>query len=153
MQDRADNETIRSFVVETLNAQASMHVLTIMTDSLRAVGDKNYQELEVHFYASSVQSNQDTRTPETTTGVLKKKFVVMPSHWNPRTYAAAISMSLQKASFLLVETVKINDCHYLTINDVDHYFSLPKRIFSHLLVNSSAYLDIHGGERYGDLYW
>ena len=73
MQDRADNETIRSFVVKTLNAQASMHVLTITTDSLRAVRDKNYQELEVHFYASSVESNQDTRTPETTTGAVKKK--------------------------------------------------------------------------------
>ena len=73
-------------------------------------------------------------------------------HWTPRTYAAAISMSLKKASFLSVETVKINGCHYLTINDVDHYFSLSKRIYKKL-VDSSAYLDIHGGERYGDLYW
>jgi hypothetical protein len=154
MQDRADDETIRSFVVTTLNARASMPVLTITTDSLRAVRDKKYQELEVHFYASSVESTQDARTPETTTGVVKKTFfVVMPSHWNPRTYVAAISMSLKKASFISVETVQINGCHYLTINDVDHYFSLSKRIYSKKLVDSSAYLDIHGGERYGDLYW
>jgi hypothetical protein len=153
MQDRPDDETIRSFVDKTLNAQASMPVSTITTDSLKAVRYKKYQELEVHFYASSAESTQDARTPETTNGVMKKTFFfVMPSHWTPRTYAAAISMSLKKASFLSVETVKINGCHYLTINDVDHYFSLSKRIYKKL-VDSSAYLDIHGGERYGDLYW
>ena len=150
MQDRADDETIRSFVHKTLNARASMPVSTITTDSLRPVPDKKYQELEVHFYASSVEPTQDARTSETTTGVVKKTFfVVMPSHWTPRTYAAAISMSLKKVSFLSVETVKINGCHYHAINDVDHYFS-SKRIYSKL-VDSSAFLDIQGGERYGDM--
>jgi hypothetical protein len=151
MQDRDDDETIRSFVFKTLNARASMPVLTITTDSLRAVSDKNYQELEVHFYSSSVESSQDSRTQDAT-NVKKTFFFVMPSHWNPRTFAASISMSLKKASFITVETVQINGCHYLTINDIDHYFSLSKRMYSKKLVDSSAYLDIHGGECYGDLY-
>jgi hypothetical protein len=150
MQDRDDDETIRSLVFKTFNARASMPVLTITTDSLRAVSDKNYQELELHFYSSSVESSQDSRTQDTTN--VKKTFFVMPSHWNPRTFSASISMSLKKASFITVETVQINCCHYLTINDIDHYFSLSKRYYSKKLVDSSAYLDIHGGECYGDLY-
>jgi hypothetical protein len=151
MQDRDEDETIRSFVFKTLNARASMPVLTKTTDSLRAFSDKNYQELEVHFYSSSVESSQDSRTQDTT-NVKKTYFFVMPLHWNPRTFAALISMSLKKASFITVETVQINGCPYLTINDIDHYFSLSKRMYSKRLVDSSAYLDIHGGECYGNLY-
>jgi hypothetical protein len=153
MQHRPVNETIRSFVDATLNARPSMPVVrTITTDFVRPVNDIKYQELQVHFHASS--SIETTSTiQETTTGVVKKTFfVVMPSRWTPRTYAAAISMSLKKTSFLSVETVQINGCSYLTINDVDHYFSLSKRIYSKKLVDSSAYLDIQGGERYGELY-
>ena len=152
MQDRADNETIRSFVVKTLNAQASMHVLTITTDSLRPVADLKYQELELHFYASSIETRDSIREDDETSRVGKKTyFVVMPSHWTPRTYAAAISMSLKNISLLSVESVQINGCSYLSINDVDHYFSSSKRIHKKL-VDSSAYLDVCGGERYGELY-
>jgi hypothetical protein len=151
MQDRADDETIRSFVDKTLNARASMPVLTITTDSLRPVRDKNYQELEVNFYAlSSIETTNSIMDEYEMTSVVKKTFfVVMPSRWTPRTYAAAISMSLKNISFLSVETVQINGCSYLSINDVDNYFS--KRIHKKL-VDSSAYLDVCGGERYGKLY-
>jgi hypothetical protein len=86
---------------------------------------------------------------EMTSVVKKTFFVVMPSRWTPRTYAAAISMSLKNISFLSVETVQINGCSYLSINDVDNYFS--KRIHKKL-VDSSAFLDVCGGERYGKLY-
>ena len=145
MQHRPVNETIRSFVDNTLNAWASMPVWTITTDSLRPVKDIKYQELQVHFYVSS--SIETTSSIQETTSVVKRTFfVVMPSHWTPRTYAAAISISLKKTSFLSVETILINGCNYLTINDVDHYFSLSKRIYSKKLVDSSAYLDVQGGE-------
>ena len=99
MQHRPVNETIRSFVDDTLNARASMPVVrTITTDSLRPVKDIKYQELQVHFYASS--SIETTSTIQETTSVVKRTFfVVMPSHWTPRTYAAAISMSLKRLLF------------------------------------------------------
>jgi hypothetical protein len=56
MQDRDDDETMRSFVFKTLNARASMPVLTITTD----------------FYSSSVESSQDSRTQDATN--VKKTF-------------------------------------------------------------------------------
>jgi hypothetical protein len=147
----SDDKTLRCFVDKTLNARVSMPVLTITTDSLRTVGDKKFQELEVNFYASSsIETTNSIVDGYETTSVLKKTFfVVMPSGWTPRTYAAAISMSLKNISFISVETVQINGCSYLSINDIDSYFS--KRIHKKL-VDSSAYLDVLGGERYGKLY-
>lgn len=157
MQHRCDNKMIRSFLEDTLNARLSMLVQTITTDSFRPVQDMKYQELQVHFYVSSIDTPSNTTTEAATTpepiGVMKKTlFVVMPRHWTPQTYAVVINMTLKKTSFLTVETVQINGCSYLTINDVDHYFSLSKQIYKKL-VDSSAYLGIRGGGGYGELYW
>ena len=151
-EHRPDEGTIRSFIESNLHARPSMPVQTITTDALRPVADLKYQELELNFYASSIETRDSIRDDEETSRVEKKTFfVVMPSHWTPRTYAAAISMSLKNISLLSVESVQINGCSYLSINEVDHYFSSSKRIHKKL-VNSSAYLDVCGGERYGELY-
>jgi hypothetical protein len=146
--------TIRSFLTETMHAHPSMFVSTITTDLLRDVEDSKYQELQVNFYSTS-GTGANTRmigeeaTKEEPTSTTKLSFfVIMPCTWKPRTYMAALNLSLKKYAVLSVESVQINGRSYLTINDVNNYFVRYKTLHKKL-IHSASFMNVRGGGRYG----
>lgn len=148
--------SIKSFIEETLDARPTMFVRTITTDSIIDCDENDMKKIEVNFYASTSDGEDDVTSERvgTTTnfGIQKISFfLVMPSTWSPRMYLACLNSSIRKYSVLAVETVVIKGRYYLSVNDINHHFILFEEI-QRKLVTSAAFCNVKGGGKYGSKY-
>jgi hypothetical protein len=111
-------------------------VSTVSTDRVsRVQEDPKYLELGISFYPREVE-NQPPKLD------LK---VIMPQHWSPKMYLAALNKSIRKNSILSIESIAIDGRIYATINELQWLFSATEEATRSRLVCSASYIRVSGG--------
>jgi hypothetical protein len=127
---------LQDILKSSINVQKVMMVSTVSTDRVsRVQEDPKYLELGISFYPREVE-NQPPKLD------LK---VIMPQHWSPKMYLAALNKSIRKNSILSIESIAIDGRIYATINELQWLFSATEEATRSRLVCSASYIRVSGG--------